>query len=298
MKKFVILTDSGCDMHKELREKYDVEYVDMRILYDEKDIPADLDWKDISFKDFYRMMRENVIFKTAQVNVADYCAAFERIIESGCDVLSISTSSGLSASYNASLVAAEKTKEKYPDAKIFCVDPLISGMGLGLLCMAVSDLRAEGKSIEEAAKFAQDNRLNFHQFGTVESLVYLKRAGRVSAMSAVFGGLLQVKPIIISDVKGRNVASEKVKGRKNSIVRLAELTAEVYEKSPFDRIGIVHADCEEDAKTLKALVREKLGDGPEIVEGYVGPIIGGSSGPGMLGIYTFGKTRTFDVEKK
>ena len=102
--------------------------------------------------------------------------------------------------------------------------------------MTASELRAEGKSIDETAQYIEAHKQEVNQFATVESLNYLKRAGRVSTTSAVFGGLLQVKPIIISDADGQNVAVEKVKGRKNSLVRLADLFKETYRSNPHQRI--------------------------------------------------------------
>lgn len=135
-----------------------------------------------------------------------------------------------------------------------------------------------------------------NQFCTVESLSYLKRAGRVSATSAVFGGLLQIKPIIISDTKGQNAAIEKVKGRKNSFERLVQMFAEAYENDPYQRVVVVHADCYDEVLVLKKMVEEKLADKSVEVEiQKVGPIIGATTGPGTVAIYCFGKEVTVAV---
>lgn len=298
MRKYVIVSDSCCDLDKAMREKYEVDYIPMRILYEDKDIPASLDWEEISFKDFYRMMREGVKFKTSQVNAKEYTEAFEKYLADGYDILSISCSSALSGSYKESLIAAEKLKGKHPDAKIVCVDSRNSSLGLGMICMIASQLRAEGRSIEETASYLESNKQKVNQFCTVESLTYLKRAGRVSVASAVFGGLLQVKPILISDVSGQNVAIEKVKGRKASMIRIADLFKETYEHNPLAKICIVHADCEEDAGALKQLVLERLPDRDvEVVEGHIGPIIGASAGPGTIAVYTYGKAVTYGGEE-
>ena len=69
MKKFVIITDSCSDLVKEEREKFDINYIPMRIHFDEKEYPADLDWGDISFEDYYQLMRDGVRIKTSQINV-------------------------------------------------------------------------------------------------------------------------------------------------------------------------------------------------------------------------------------
>lgn len=295
MKKYVIVSDSCCDLNKELREQYNIDYLPMHFSYDDKDLPADLDWKELSFKDFYAEMRAGKRMITSQVNAAQYREAFEKYIADGYDILSISCSSGLSNSVKASYTVRDELLAKYPDSKIICIDSLISCYGLGLLCIRASELRAEGKTIEETAAWIEENKLTVNQECTPEKLTYLKKAGRVSAASAFFGGLLSVKPILISDVNGYNAAVEKVKGRLTSLKRLAERVKEEYIRVPHQRIVVVHADCEEDAETLKGLVAEALaGEDVTIETGFIGPIVGGSAGPGTVAVYFYGKEVTFD----
>ena len=258
MKKFVIITDSCSDLERELREKYEIDYVPMSFRCEGKEYVADLDWKELSAPDFYDMMRKGKIFKTAQVNANQYREAFEKYIESGCDILSISCSSGLSNSVNESRKVANELKEKYPDSKIYCIDSLNSCYGLGLLCITASELRKEGLSIEEVAEYIEKNKLKMNQECTVEKLTYLKNAGRVSATSAFFGGLLSVKPIIISDVNGQNNAVEKVKGRKTSFSRIAERVKERIAECEYQEIYVVHGDFEEDAKEFAEEIRKVL----------------------------------------
>ena len=296
MKQFVIVTDSCSDLPRETREQYNIDYLPMRVIFNEKDMPASLDWEQISFEDFYGLMRDGVRVKTSQVNANEYVAAFEEYIKKGFDILSISCSSALSSSFKGSLVARDELKQKFPEAEIICIDSRNSCWGLGLLCITASKLRAEGKTLAETADYIEKNKQRMNQFCTVESLTYLKRAGRVSATSAVFGGLLQVKPIIISDVNGQNGAIEKVKGRKNSFVRLVQMFMEAYEDDPYQRVVVAHADCIADAETLKSMLEEKFaGKSVEIEIQKVGPIIGASAGPGTVAIYGFGKEVTAAV---
>ena len=298
MSKFIILTDSSCDLDKEIRDKYQIEYVPMHFSIDGKDYDADLDWKTISVKDFYDTMRKGTRIFTAQVNAEEYKIVFEKYLSEGYDILSISCSSGLSASVKASYVARDEMLEKYPDRKIICIDSLISCAGVGILTIRASELRQEGKSIEEVAAWVEENKLNIRQEGTVDKLSFLKQAGRISAAAAFFGGLLSVKPIVISDVKGRNVSVEKVKGRKESIKRIAERVAERYLPVDYKGIFILHADCYEDAQLLKAEIMAKVDISEEDIHfGYIGPIIGASCGPGMMGVYFYGDKETYDLDK-
>lgn len=294
MRDYVILSDSCCDLDADLRKKYGIEYIPMRIIFGDTDIPASLDWEKISPKEFYDMMRGGVRVRTAQINADEFKEAFSKYLDEGKDVMYIACSSALSNSYKSSLMAHDMLAQERPDGKIVCIDSRNACLGLGMICMTASELRAEGKSIDETAQYIEAHKQEVNQFATVESLNYLKRAGRVSTTSAVFGGLLQVKPIIISDADGQNVAVEKVKGRKNSLVRLADLFKETYRSNSHQRICIGHADAPEAAEELKALVKERMPEeGVEVITAGIGPIIGATTGPGTLAVYCYGKEVTY-----
>lgn len=294
MRDYVILSDSCCDLDADLRKKYGIEYIPMRIIFGDTDIPASLDWEKISPKEFYDMMRGGVRVRTAQINADEFKEAFSKYLDEGKDVMYIACSSALSNSYKSSLMAHDILAQERPDGKIVCIDSRNACLGLGMICMTASELRAEGKSIDETAQYIEAHKQEVNQFATVESLNYLKRAGRVSTTSAVFGGLLQVKPIIISDADGQNVAVEKVKGRKNSLVRLADLFKETYRSNPHQRICIGHADTPEAAEELKTLVKERMPEeGVEVITAGIGPIIGATTGPGTLAVYCYGKEVTY-----
>jgi DegV family protein with EDD domain len=185
--------------------------------------------------------------------------------------------------------------QKYPDSKVISVDSLTACFSLGMLSIRASELRAEGKSIEETAEWINQNKLTVNQECTVETLKYLKQAGRVSAASAFFGGLLSVKPIIISDASGINAAVEKVKGRMNSINRLVERFKEEYLSVPYQRVRVVHGDSESDGKLLFEKIKEAIPDKDvEVTLGKIGPIVGATTGPGTLAVYFYGKEVTYN----
>lgn len=296
MKKYVILTDSGCDLEQNLREKFGIEYLPMHFSCEGKEYDVDLDWKELPAKDFYNAMRAGKRFISSQVNVAQYKAAFEKYVSEGYDVLSVSTSSQISASVKASYVAREEVLKAYPDAKIICVDTLRACFALGLLAIRAGELRAEGKTIEEVATWIEENKLTVNMIGSVDKLTYLKQAGRVSAASAFFGGLLNIKPIIIADALGRNFACAKVKGRKVSMEKIAQMAKEAWEDVPYQRVMICHADCIEEAEELKQMLFAALGKEVDVHIGYVGSAVGASVGPGMLGLFFFGKEVTINKQ--
>ena len=110
---------------------------------------------------------------------------------------------------------------------------------------------------------------------------YLKEAGRVTASSAFFGNLFAVKPIIISDTKGQNLAIRKVKGRRSSFTEIADQVSKFIVQPEKQTIWIGHADCEADADALEQEIIAKI-PGAKTRKYVIGPIVGVSVGPGTL----------------
>lgn len=296
MKEYVIVSDSCCDLEKQLRDEYSIEYIPMSFTIGDKNYPASLDWEQIDVHRFYDTIRGGTRIITSQITAAQFYDAFKEYLDAGKDVLYVACSSALSGSYNASLTAAEKLREQYPTAEIVCVDSLTSCYGLGLLCITASEMRLAGKSIGEVSKWLEENKLTVNQECCVDKLIYLKMAGRVSASSAFFGGLLNIKPLLISDAKGQNVAIEKVKGKKNAVNRVAERTAERYKSVPYQHVLISHSDCIEEAEEFKRIIEDAIPDkNVEIHVGYIGPIVGASVGPGTLAVYFYGEKVTYNA---
>lgn len=285
---YKIITDSCSDLDGQTRAKYDIEYVKMSISINDKVMAASLDWEEYTQKELYDYLRNGIKIYTAQVTRQDYEKAFTDACENGLDVIYIGCSSALSASVTLAKKIAEEFKEKYPDRRISVIDSLNSCLGEGLMAIKASEMRSEGKPVEEVASVIENNKLRVHQFCTVESLKYFKRAGRVKATSAFFGDLMGVKPIVISDAKGNNFAYKKVRGRKNSLHELVNSIKEYGEDVENQIIYVVHADDIDTANEIKSIIESEIKcKGVSI--NCLGPIIGGTAGPGAVAVYFVGK---------
>lgn len=295
MNSVKIFTDSCSDLPKELREKYDIDYVRMNTVIKGKEIPASLDWEFYSPKEFYDLMRGGEHITTTQVPAEEFEDRFSSWLEKGFDIVYVGCSLALSGSVDVGTVTAKNLLAKYPDRKIVCINSLNACIGEGMLAMRAAELRDGGMSADEIAEEILRIRNTVNQFATVHSLDTLRRAGRVKAASAFFGNLLGVKPIIISDKDGNNNAVKKVKGRYNSMKEIVELTAENIVDAEHQTVYISHADSEEDAKELEKMVAERM-PGVKTRTVDFGPIIGASVGPGTIALYSFGRdVETFTV---
>ncbi|MCL2256394.1 MAG: DegV family protein [Firmicutes bacterium] len=291
---FVILTDGTSNLGRDLREKFNIDYIPYVITSDKdgKDYVATLDWDAFSPKEYYDRMRDGDYFRTTQVQIVSYEEKFEQFLKEGHDILSISLSSALSGSFNASCLARESVLERYPDRKIRCVDTLNAAGGQGLIVLQAAQMKDEGKSLEEIADWIEKNRLCFHQLGTVDDMVYLKRSGRISSFKHVMSKILNIKPIIVSNSKGENVSLTTAKGRKNAWNKIIELTKENVIEPEKQMLFIVHGDDIERSEELKEEIL-KVVPFKEVYITAMNPTVGATTGPGTQGIYFFGKEVTF-----
>ena len=214
----------------------------------------------------------------------------EAPLQEGRDVLVLTFSSGLSTTYQSAVIAADDLKEKYPHRSIRVVDTLCASLGQGLLVHYACQKRDEGLSLNALADWVEENKFHLCHFFTVDDLMYLKRGGRVSAATALFGTMLQIKPVLHVDDAGHLINIGKVRGRRASIDALVEKAAALCLKEGREVMYICHGDCMDDAEYLKAKVQAQLGV-KEVHIGYTGAVIGSHSGPGTLALFFLGQHR-------
>ncbi len=289
MSDYVIITDSSCDLSPELLKQWEVPFVSLSYKFDED--PSSHGNFDLPFDQFYERMRKGSVARTAAANMETFRQAFEPWLKDGKDLLYIGFSSGLSTTVNSGAMAARELMEEYPERKILVEDTYAASAGFGLLVYLTVQEKRRGATLEEAAKFVEDNRFHLCHWFTVDDLVYLKRGGRVSAAAAFAAGLLNIKPVLPMDDPGHLINMFKVRGRRASIKALADKYGELaIHPGPDDTVFISHGDCVEDAKLLEKMLAERFGAKVQLIT-YVGPVIGSHSGPGTLALFFLGRER-------
>lgn len=287
MRDFVVITDSTSDLTCEMRQEYGVEYVKMNYIIDGVEYKASLDWESHGIREYYDLMRNGTRVFTTQIHRDTYYEAFKNALDAGKDVVYIACSSALSASVNVARMVAQELMNEYPEAGIFCIDSLISSLGQGYLAMEASRKRAAGINAADTAAYIESMKLCVNQCGTVASLEYLRRSGRVKASKAFFGNLFGIKPLIISDRKGQNYAYKKAKGVVNARAAIAEHIAQAAD-GRYDELFLTHADCLEDVQLLKEEIL-KVAPFKKVTVSTIGPIVGASVGPGTVIAFCHGK---------
>ncbi len=285
--EYVIITDSGSDLSKELAEELGVRIVPLSYSIDGGDpLPGD----KVDLKEFYAALRNGSTATTSAANLEDFSKIFSEFAKQNIDVLYIGFSSGLSSTSSTGRLACSEVSEEYPDVKLYAVDTLCASLGQGMMVYMAAQMKKEGKTIEEVRDWVEENKLNLCHHFTVDDLFFLKRGGRVSAATAVVGSMLSIKPLLHVDDEGHLISIGKARGRKASIEGLFKACESTSISPETQTMFISHGDCEDEAMILADMVREKLGP-VDVKLGCIGPVIGAHSGPGTIALFFLGSKR-------
>lgn len=290
MRNFAIFTDSSCDLTAHMAQELELTVVPLSVTIDGETYENDLAGKALPFEKCYALLRAGKQAVTSAVNVAQFTAAMEPVLQAGSDILYLGFSSALSGTYSAGAVALEQLSARYPEAKVYAVDTLCASLGQGMLIYLAVQQKRAGKSIEEVRDYVEAQKLHLCHWFTVDDLHHLHRGGRVSATSAVVGTVLNIKPVLHVDNEGRLIFVDKVRGRRNALKSVVQKMADTAIAPEQQTIFISHGDCLEEAELLADMVREKL-HVRDVVINFVGPVIGAHSGPGTLALFFLGTKR-------
>ena len=285
---YKIITDSSCDFTDAMCAQLDITYTTLKVNYNGETYSNFSE--EAAIKGFYNELRSGVMATTSAANPDDWANVMEPALAEGHDLLVIAFTSGLSTTYQSAVIAAGDLQEKYPDRKINVVDSLCAALGQGLLIWYACKKRDEGMSLEELTAWVEENKLHICHWVTVDDLSHLKRGGRISAATAMVGTMLNIKPIIHVNDEGKLINVGKVRGRKGAIEHIASKVGELGEGFNNDTCFVVHGDCEADANVLADIIKTKYGV-KEVHIGYLGPVIGAHTGPGVLAVFFMGNHR-------
>ena len=288
MSDYVIVTDSSADLPDSLVREMGVEVLPLSFTVQGKTYHNYPDDREMDPKVFYKMLRDGEMATTSAVNVAEYTAMLEPLLQAGKDVLVLAFSSGLSTTYQSSVIAVNELSEQYPDRKICTVDTLCASMGQGLMVWLAVQEQRKGKSLEEVRDWVEENKLHLCHWFTVDDLHFLKRGGRISAATAVVGTMLSIKPVLHVDDEGHLISMGKARGRGASLTALVDHMEQTV--TDVDTVFISHGDCLADAEKVAADVKKRFGT-KDVVINNVGPVIGAHSGPGTLALFFLGTKR-------
>ena len=297
MTTFKIMVDTSCDLPEGYMAEHDLDVIP---------IPFNIDgvqhsggsWQEISDKDFYKALGSGSMAGTALTNPDTFVQEFTKYAERGEDLLVILLSSGLSGTFQNSVIALDEIKSNYPDCNIYTIDSVNAAGGIGLIVSLAVQKRAEGLSVGEVAAWLEEHKSNCFSLFTVDDLMFLHRGGRLSKVSAVAGSIIGIKPLLNIAPDGTLKLKDKVRGRKGAIKTLvSQMKRSLNPDTALDTVLISHSDCAEDAGELAELVKSTF-NVRELHALMMGPVIGAHVGPGTLALFFVADMARGEYEEK
>jgi DegV family protein with EDD domain len=278
--KIRIVTDSTADIPLSLREELGIEMVPLKIHFGSETY---LDAVTLQSEQFYeKLTAASALPTTSQPSPLEFFEVYKKLAEEDPDVeiISIHLSSALSGTYQSAVLAGSMLEEQ---AKIHIVDSLSASYGIGALVVAAAMAAREGKSVAEILEIIRVLRANYHIYFLVSTLEFLQKGGRVGKASAIFGSLLNIKPILSIDPDGEVVAVEKVRGQKKAMARIVELLAADLSGRPI-HLNVAHSNSPEAAEQLRELIEQQF-EVRSMAYIALGPVIGTHAGPGTVAAF-------------
>ncbi len=287
---FAIFSDPSCNLPRAQLEEFQVQIIPASYEREGKLIPCPRYPEEFDGREYYNYLRNKGVVKTSLIPAGQMENAFRPVLAGGKDVLYITLSSGISGTVAAGFQAAQALAEEFPERQVRVLDSMGAGFGIGLLLGRASDYQKAGLSLAETYTLVERDRDNLCEFFTVDDLMFLRRTGRLSGVTATLGTMLQLKPLLRGDESGHITVFNKVRGRKRAVETLAGLYRKRVCRPETQRVYISHGDCPEEAEQLAQMVRD-IAQPKELIVCLHEPLTGAHVGPGMLALFFLSEGR-------
>ena len=186
--KIILSADSTCDLGDELRERYNVQYYPFHVILDGKTYGDGVDLVPDRIYEVYR--EQKILPKTAAINAAEYAEYFKKWTDQGYEVIHLTLGSGLSATYNNCRMAAENMEG------VYAIDSRNLSTGSGLAVIEAAERIAAGMPAAQIAKEVQELTARCHASFIIDTLEFLYKGGRCSALAMLGANMLQLLSLI------------------------------------------------------------------------------------------------------
>ena len=272
-----IITDSTSDLGPDIAAEFNLSVVPLSVT-----IGGEVyrDGVDIHQKDLFALVQKHSeLPKTAAPSVGEFIKIFDRPGES----VFVGISSKLSATIQNAILAAES----FPAGKVRVIDSLNLSTGVGLLALRAARLRDQGATAKQAEEELRSSVAKLQTSFVVDTMEYIYKGGRCTAIQAIAGSVLKIHPIIEVNRDGTLGVKEKARGtRQKGLQRmLDDFTAHLDKLDP-ERVFVTHTNSDEDAEYLKSEII-RLAAPKEVRITQAGSVISSHCGPGTIGILFF-----------
>jgi DegV family protein with EDD domain len=275
-----IVTDSAGDMPMDWRQKYDVHFVPVNIHFGTEQFLHGVDIDDEAYYKRIETVTDKTFPKTSQPNPAQFEQVFHKVAQKGDTILCINVTGKLSKTVESAQSAARNVKD---DFNVVVFDSLCGSTGMGYMCREAREMDRAGKSLDEILKRLESIRSHSSLILTLATLKYAQMSGRVGGLRAMFGLMLNMKPIIQLNEGILLPTEDRVRVRSKAFERIIELSKAKIGDGPA-MVSVVHAAAPEEAKTLADMARKSFNLKEDILVQPLSIAVSIQLGPGTIGV--------------
>jgi DegV family protein with EDD domain len=270
------VTDSTCDIPRELVEQYNIHVVPQILIMGDK---TWLDGVDIDSPTFYELLRTSPDFPaSSQPHVTSFQDLFVELAQEADGIAAILVSDELSGTINSAQVAAANL----PEIPIEIIDSRAVSLQLGFIVLAAAQAAATGADLQTVVAAAREMMAKVKILFLVDTLEYLHRGGRIGAAARLFGTALKLKPVLeIRDGIVQPVT--RVRTRRKALDKVLDLVAEQLGGAQGAYMAVLHIAAPEEAVQFAEQLEERFHP-VKIISGECGPVLGTHAGPGTVGV--------------
>lgn len=271
--KIGFVTDSTAYLPESIRAELDIEVVPVQVVIDGK---AFDEASEITAEEVAQALKQGKAVTTSRPSSAEFVAAYQRVLDRGYDqVVSVHLSSDLSGTYESALLAVAKS-----GLPVLVIDSRTIAMAMGFSLIGATRLAHSGAALEDVEDYIRSRCEQSSVIFYVDTLEYLKRGGRISALQSRIGTALSLKPLLIV-VDGHIVQRELVRNSQKALARIVEIAQ--TSGSRASEIAILHVAAQNTAEKIAAQISQKL-DNAEIPVIAAGAVVGTHLGPGAVAL--------------
>ena len=277
MRPVKLFTDSTSDLPEETLERYGISVIPLYVNFGQQSFRDNIDITPTGL--FSKVKETGTLPKTSAPTIEDFSAGFKKYVGMGMDVLHISISSKISASYqNACRAAAQ-----FPEGSVKVIDSLNLSSGIGILVMTAADGIEKGLGLDDIVRTVQSAAGKVRVEFIIDTVEYLHKGGRCSGLQMLLSSLLEIHPVIKVNDGAMHMAA-KVRGNRQTVLhRLVKDTLDNMDNIDRERILITHCESADDASWIKdqLIGMDKF---RHILVTNASCVISSHCGPGTIGI--------------
>lgn len=285
--------DSDSELNLSIAQEYGIEgdehHIKMPYIIQNKTYSCELITEESS-NEFFDLVKAGNMPSTAALNPMEYVNYLEPFFAKGEEMLYVAFSSKMSGTFNNLKIALDELTEKYPNARFVRFDTLGISLSSGIFVLRAKELIDQGKNIDEIVQELEALKMRVNCSIVADDLMYLKKGGRLTAIKALLGTMLQLKPIIKLTTAGTLIPTTNVAGRNKALMTVINEIAKEAEDLDTYPIYVMSGSCPQDRDRVVAKLQSLL-PSAKIIPLFIGPVIGSHCGPGTIGIIYVGPNR-------